>query len=64
MPPDFITYPRYRFPTEIISHAVWLTWVASLHGASGVSFTFDSWLEPVFFCCDTRAAAVLHGSAA
>lgn len=30
MSPDFTTYPRYRFPAEIISHAVWLYHVFSL----------------------------------
>jgi putative transposase len=25
MTPEPLTYPGYRFPAEIISHAVWLT---------------------------------------
>jgi hypothetical protein len=30
MTPDPATYPGYRFPSEIISHAVWLYHVFSL----------------------------------
>jgi hypothetical protein len=30
MAPDLVTYPGYRFPAEIISHAVWLYHVFSL----------------------------------
>jgi putative transposase len=30
MTPESITYPGYRFPAEIISHAVWLYHVFSL----------------------------------
>ena len=30
MTPDLATYPGYRFPAEIISHAVWLYHVFSL----------------------------------
>jgi putative transposase len=30
MMPAFATYPGYRFPAEIISHAVWLYHVFSL----------------------------------
>ena len=30
MLPDLATYPGYRFPAEIISHAVWLYHVFSL----------------------------------
>src|SRR3954463_3705972 len=30
MSPDLATYPGYRFPAEIISHAVWLYHVFSL----------------------------------
>jgi putative transposase len=30
MSPDLTTYPGYRFPTEIISRAVWLYHVFSL----------------------------------
>lgn len=30
MPPDRTTYPGFRFPAEIISHAVWLYHVFSL----------------------------------
>jgi putative transposase len=30
MSPDLTTYPGYRFPAEIISHAVWLYHVFSL----------------------------------
>ena len=30
MSPDLVTYPGYRFPAEIISHAVWLYHVFSL----------------------------------
>jgi putative transposase len=30
MTPDLPTYPGYRFPAEIISHAVWLYHVFSL----------------------------------
>jgi putative transposase len=26
MPNDVVRYPRYRFPPEIISHAVWLSY--------------------------------------
>ena len=31
MSPDLATYPGYRFPAEIISHAVWLYNVFSLN---------------------------------
>jgi putative transposase len=30
MQPDLATYPGYRFPAEIISHAVWLYYVFGL----------------------------------
>jgi putative transposase len=30
MSPEPVTYPGYRFPAEIISHAVWLYHVFSL----------------------------------
>ncbi|MBL6082632.1 IS6 family transposase [Belnapia sp. T18] len=31
MTPEFATYSGYRFPAEIISHAVWLDYVFSLN---------------------------------
>src|SRR5438270_11372538 len=50
MSPDLATYPGYRFPAEIISHAVWLYHVFSLS------------LRDVELILAERGIVVTHGS--
>jgi hypothetical protein len=50
-------YRGFRFPADVIQHAVWLTWGSLLSTTHpGSPSHSDPWLEPVFFRCGTRTA--------